>query len=126
MLAVLVMTAMSVNAEKNKAGNKTVVFHTDIECKNCQAKIEKNIPYEKGVKGLNVDLENKTVTITYREDKNDEASLKKALEKLDIKVFEEEKACCKNEACKDGCKECSGKKDGECHDNCKEHHHEHK
>lgn len=83
-LAVLLVTAMTVNAEKK--GEKTVVFKANLHCESCKAKIEKNLPYEKGVKGLEVDMETQTITVTFREDKNNEENLKKAIEKLKIAV----------------------------------------
>ena len=42
--------------------------------------------YEKGVKDLEVSLDNQTVIITYRPDKTDEGQLKAALQKLGYKV----------------------------------------
>ena len=60
----------------------TVVFATNIRCNNCKKKIESNIAYEKGVKDLEVNLEDKTVTITYRSDKTDSEKLRDALQKL--------------------------------------------
>jgi copper chaperone CopZ len=53
-----------------------------MQCHNCKAKIEKNIPWEKGVKDLQVDLEEKTVTIIYNPQKTTEEKLQKAIEKL--------------------------------------------
>ncbi len=84
MLAAMLLAAISVNAEKK--GEKTVVFNAVLNCKSCVAKVEKNIPFEKGVKGLEVDLEAQTIAITFREDKNNEENLRKAIEKLDVKV----------------------------------------
>ncbi|MDL2283185.1 heavy-metal-associated domain-containing protein [Odoribacter sp. OttesenSCG-928-G04] len=78
------MGAVSVaNAQK---ANKTIVFETDMDCPSCKAKLEKNLPYEKGVKDLKVDLPTKTVTVTFREDKNSAEDLKKAIEKQNVKV----------------------------------------
>ena len=50
------------------------------------AKIEKNIAFEKGVKALSVDLDAKTVKVTYTKAKNDVAKLQKAIEKLGYEV----------------------------------------
>lgn len=76
------------------AGNKevkkieTVVFKVEMDCMGCAGKIEKNIPFEKGVKELNVDFKSKKVSITYKTDKTNKENLKKALEKLKFKVEE--------------------------------------
>ena len=84
MLVLLVVANLAVCAQgKNE---KTVVFQADLHCESCKAKVEKNIPFEKGVKDLKVDLETKTITITFRSDKNTEENLKKAIEKLNIEV----------------------------------------
>ena len=48
--------------------------------------MEKNIPYEKGVKDLKVDMKAQTVTVTFREDKNTQENIQKAIEKLKIPV----------------------------------------
>jgi copper chaperone CopZ len=61
---------------------ETVVFSVSMDCHSCEQKIKKNIPYEKGVKDLTVNLEKKQVTIKYQTDKTDKDKLKKAIEKL--------------------------------------------
>ena len=61
---------------------KTVVFNVGLHCQNCVKKVQENISFEKGVKSLDINLEKKTVTITYDAAKTDEATLKKAIEKL--------------------------------------------
>lgn len=73
--------------DKKTTDNKTsvVVFHSDIDCNNCKMKIEKNIPFEKGVKDLSVSLKDKTVTVTYRTDKTTPEKLRQAIEKLGYK-----------------------------------------
>ena len=54
MMAVMLMFALNVNAEKKN--EKTVVFNANLHCASCKAKIEKNIPFEKGVKDLKIDM----------------------------------------------------------------------
>lgn len=61
---------------------KTVVFNVGLHCQNCVKKVQENISFEKGVKSLDINLEKKTVTITYDAAKTDEATLKKVIEKL--------------------------------------------
>lgn len=84
LMAVVLATTLSVSAKKK--GEKTVVFNVTLHCGSCKAKVDKNIPYEKGVKKMVSDLEAQTVSITYKDDKTTEENLKKALEKLDIPV----------------------------------------
>ena len=52
-MVVVLSAAMSVNAQKKN--EKTVIFNANLHCESCKAKVEKNIPYEKGVKDLKVD-----------------------------------------------------------------------
>ena len=68
------------------AAMKTVIFNANLHCESCKAKVEKNIPYEKGVKDLKVDMKTQTITVTFREDKNTTENLQKAIEKLNIEV----------------------------------------
>lgn len=75
---------LTVKAEKKEL--KTVLYQVELHCATCQAKVEKNIPYEKGVKSLEVNLEAKTVKVSFREDKNTIEGIQKAIEKLGFKV----------------------------------------
>lgn len=89
LVLVIVMVAHAgVYAEKKevKPKTKTVVYQATLHCESCKAKVEKNIPYEKGVKDLKVDMKAQTVTVTFREDKNTSEKIQKALEKLKIPV----------------------------------------
>jgi copper chaperone CopZ len=54
----------------------------------CVNRIEKNIPFEKGVKDLQVDLENQKVEISYKSKLTSKENLQKAIEKLKFKVTE--------------------------------------
>ncbi|MDR0982719.1 MAG: heavy-metal-associated domain-containing protein [Culturomica sp.] len=87
-LLLMLVTILMVSAPTfaQKASNTTVVYNALIDCAHCKAKIEKNIPYEKGVKDLKVDMEKQTVTVTFRSDKNTSANLRGALEKLQVPV----------------------------------------
>ncbi len=78
-----ILSLTSVNAaitEKHK--KETVTFLVSMTCENCQKRIESNIPYEKGVTDLNVDLPNKLVTIEYRTDKTSPTKLKEAFKEM--------------------------------------------
>ena len=86
------------NAEEPKKGNKksvVVEFVTDIDCAGCAKKVNNTIPYEKGVKDVQVDVPTKTVTVTYDPAKTDNEKLVKAFAKIKIKaeakVAEEQK-----------------------------------
>ena len=89
------------------AKNEKVVFKVAMDCISCKQKIEKNIPFEKGVKALDVNLEKQTVEITYNDSKTDGAKLQKGFEKIGYKAEPiVAKACCSDKsttACKEAC-----------------------
>lgn len=77
------------------AKNEKVVFKVAMDCISCKQKIEKNIPFEKGVKALDVNLEKQTVEITYNDSKTDGVKLQKGLEKIGYKAeIIVAKSCC--------------------------------
>lgn len=83
-LAVLMSGVLVANAQKE--GEKTVVFSANLHCASCKTKIEKNIPFEKGIKGLEVNMEENTIKVTFQEEKNTVGGVQKAIEKLGIEV----------------------------------------
>ena len=87
-LALTASLTLSAVPEKKKAAAKqhTVVFCSDVECKNCEKKVMDNLSFEKGVKDLSVDIKKQTVTVTYDAAKSDTTSLAKALRKLGYKA----------------------------------------
>lgn len=88
MWALVLFFSAGAYAEKKEAKpkTKTVVYKATLHCESCKTRVEKNIPYEKGVKDLSVDMEAQTVTVTFREDKNTQENIQKAIEKLKIPV----------------------------------------
>lgn len=87
MLALATTIDMQAQEQEKKKDSKltTVVLHSEISCNNCKQRIEKNIPFEKGVKDLKVSLADKTVTIVFRNDKNTSEKLCEAVTKLGYK-----------------------------------------
>jgi len=89
LLSVLFLTTIVfvLNAQNQKQSNEKkvaeVTFNVNMHCEGCQAKIERIIPFEKGVKDLKVDLEHKTVKVIYDPRKTNEEKLKKSFENLD-------------------------------------------
>ena len=51
-------------------------------CVNCENKVKKNIPFEKGVKKMETDLKNRTVTVTYDAEKTNIQKLKDGFAKF--------------------------------------------
>ena len=91
LLAFLVGSVVA--APKPKAEKKiaTVVFTTDLDCHHCAQKVMNTIPYEKGIKDVQVDVPTKTVTVKYDEAKNSIESLTKAFESIKVKVVKTKK-----------------------------------
>lgn len=79
------------DAFAGKNSKETVTFQVPMKCHKCQAKIEENIAYEKGVTDLQVNLEEKKVTVTYKKKATNVEKLKAAFQKLGYEVVVEEK-----------------------------------
>ncbi len=73
---------------KKKGEIKDVTFNVHLHCADCVKKVQENIAFEKGVKDLDVSLEDQTVAIKYDAAKTSEETLKKAIEKLGYPVSE--------------------------------------
>ena len=75
---------------------RVVIFKVEqLCCEKCEAKIKKNFPFEKGVKGLKCDIPTQTVTITYDADKTSIEKLQKGFAKFEYTaelVKDEDKA----------------------------------
>lgn len=93
MACVSAQTVFAVNVPQPE--DQSVTFHKKVQeikevvincpgvhCSSCAKKISENIAFEKGVKGLEVSLSNKTVKITYDAKKTNPEKLKEALRKL--------------------------------------------
>lgn len=74
-------TASSAQQEDKKE-KVTVTYKVSMHCENCVEKITENISFLKGVEDLKVSLNQIIVAVTYNPAKTDEATLKKAIEKL--------------------------------------------
>ena len=79
-----IWASTSVALAQNKNNKKeTVKFYVEnMECKNCQAKVEKNIAFEKGVSDIQCDLSTRTVIITYHTEKTNVKELQKGFKKM--------------------------------------------
>ena len=120
MCLVALFTIGAVSAQKPQKGGKqnvTTVFVTDIDCAGCAKKVNDTIPYEKGVKDVQVDVDAKTVTVTFDPAKTNNETLVKAFAKIKIKAEAKgacAEGCCghhepkpaEKKACEDDC--CSG------------------
>lgn len=73
-------------AAKPKKELKTVTFSVSMHCENCVKKITENISFGKGVKGLEISLEDKKVEITYDPAKTDADRLAETIRSLGYDV----------------------------------------
>ncbi len=81
-----VTTILANNAFAQNKVSQKVVFSVDMECDHCKLVIMKNIPYEKGVKNISVDVAKDEVTVMFRNDKITIEELIKAFEKIGYKA----------------------------------------
>ena len=91
LLAMLVGVAVAAPKQKAEKKIATVVFTTDLDCHHCAQKVMNSIPYEKGIKDVQVDVPTKTVTVKFDEAKNSIESLTKAFESIKVKVVKTKK-----------------------------------
>lgn len=73
------MLCLSIYARSER---QTVVFDVDLHCQGCITKIEKNIAFERGVKDLICNLDDKTVTVVFDPGKTSVEQLQAAFEKI--------------------------------------------
>ncbi len=86
MTALLLVTLTLAAQNKQIKKSQTATYSVSMSCKKCQTKIEKNIPFEKGVKDMEVNLEKKQVSVTFDPTKTDSTTIAKALKNLDFDV----------------------------------------
>ena len=86
--ALVAISAVAGTPEKSKKTKevKEVTFNVHLHCANCVKKVQENISFEKGVKGLDICQGHQTVTVKYDPAKTSEATLKAAIEKLGYEV----------------------------------------
>jgi periplasmic mercuric ion binding protein len=98
--ALLVVFAATVAQAKTDSAT----IKTTIQCSSCEKRIMKNLPFEKGVKDVKVDVDRQTVWVEYNAAKTDLKKIKEAIAKLgydaddvkrDGKAYEKLPACCK-------------------------------
>ena len=127
-LFVALFSVAVADAQQPKKGEKktvTTTFVTDIDCEGCAKKVTNTIPYEKGVKDVQVDVPSKTVTVTYDPAKTNDEALVKAFSKIKINA---EAGCCGDCAPKGEKKEaacCDGHDHGHGHSHSHGHSHKH-
>lgn len=92
---------------KNKETQK-VVFITNITCNSCKQHIEENLPFEKGVKDVEINVAERLVSVEFDPSKTNVEKLQKAVEKLGYtaEVYAGKDKCCSADiSSPDHCKE---------------------
>ena len=86
--ALMTLSAVAASPQKVKKVKevKEVTFSVHLHCENCVKKVQENISFEKGVKGLDICQGHQTVTVKYDPAKTSEETLKAAIEKLGYEV----------------------------------------
>ena len=99
MRAKVLFMALAVAAVCNAKDIKTVVLKTNPEmhCSGCEKKIKDNIRFEKGVKDIRTNLDDKTVTIEYDADKTNVETIIKGFKKINYEACEANPAPAKKE-----------------------------
>jgi len=87
-IAIILFTSAAFAQKQELKKIETVVFKVEMDCQGCAKKIQKSMPFEKGVKDLQVDFKNQKVTLKYKTKSTTKEALKKAIEKLHFKVTE--------------------------------------
>ena len=101
-LALFCCVALGISAKDVK----TIVFNTQppMHCENCENRIKESLKFEKGVKDIVTNLDDKTVTVKYDAEKTTPDNIVKALAKANYTATEAnvgaacpkaEGACCK-------------------------------
>ena len=95
------------HAQEKESKVDTVSIKTSAICNDCKERLEHDMAFEKGVKSVELDLDTKVLTITYKENKTTEEKLKTAVTKIgydadempaDQKAHDRLPACCQKGA----------------------------
>lgn len=81
----VLFVALAVAAACSAKDIKTVVLNTapEMHCSSCENKIKSNIKFEKGIKDIQTNLDDKTVTIKYDADKTNVENIIAGFKKID-------------------------------------------
>lgn len=89
-----------------------VAIRSSVVCEDCKQRVERDLTFEKGIKEVEVDLDNKIVLVTYHTGKTDIDKIRQRITKIGYTAdllpaeregFDKLPACCKTEgACEEG------------------------
>lgn len=69
-----------------KKGNEVACFKSNMDCAECEQTISNYLKFEKGVKKLEIDHVSNTILVEYKQGKNTDEKLAKAIEKTGYKA----------------------------------------
>ena len=86
----VLFAALAVAAVSYAKDIKTVVLKTqpEMHCMGCEKKIKENIRFEKGVKSIVTNLDDKTITIEYDAEKNNVKNIIEGYKKIKYEATE--------------------------------------
>ena len=102
-IALFFIAVLQVSSQERADKVDTVKIQTSAKCNMCKERLEHDMAFEKGVKSVELDLDTKVLTITYKENKTTEEKLKTAVTKIgydademvaDQKAHDRLPACC--------------------------------
>ncbi len=83
-LAAMIFSTSNLNAAGPKT--ETTAYWVSIHCTSCKQKIMDNIPFEKGVRDITIDIATKKVEVTYDPRRTNSEKIGSAIEKLGYEV----------------------------------------
>jgi len=88
LLAMVMFVGITSNSAmaQEKKGEKVVCFKSSMDCAHCETTIYEQLRFEKGIKDLKVDHASNTIMVTYKDGKNTDEELAKAVEKKGYKA----------------------------------------
>lgn len=104
LLIIAVFTGTAVTAQEGPKKTDTLEVQTSAICGMCKERIEHDLAFEKGVKGVDLDSKTKIVTVVYKPGKTDPDKIRKAISEIgydadDVKADQEAHdklpACCR-------------------------------
>lgn len=106
---VLLIPGQQLNAQarQNKKTTETLVVRSSVVCGMCDARVKRELSFEKGITDVEVNLKEKLITVKYRPDRTDPDKIRRAITRIgydaddlpaDEKAYNRLPACCKKDA----------------------------
>ena len=104
---IFTFTVLAASAQGKRSKPKTVEIQTSAICEMCQMTIEEDLTFEKGVRTVELNLDNKVVTVVFNDKRTNPDKIRKRISKLgyhaddiarDPKAYENLPMCCKDGA----------------------------